>query len=229
MGEIFFFPLLIPQQETKGYARDQTPSMAPVIDSTYHQTKDKDPYCPDADLSENDLTIGSSPAFTEVEDRTHEAAYGGRGTDGKLYTGQVGDQKTDNTAKGIDDEHPVHAVFFDDEVAQISQRKHIEQDVEDAPVEIIGGDEGPPTIKLGNGIGPRCSQEQEASRARRKQRKGVGGEGDSPDIEEEREYIKADIRVHDKRNDLLTITESLRQGVILPPWSWMADATVGAA
>ena len=217
MGEVFPLPLLIPQQETKGYARDYPPAMTPVIDPREKQTEDKDPHCPATDLSEDDLTIGSSPAFTEVEDRTHEAAYGGRSTDGKLYTGQVGDQKTDNTAKGIDDEHPVHAVFFDDEVAQISQRKHIEQDVEDAPVEIIGGDEGPPTIKLGNGIGPRCSQEQEASRVRRQQRKRIRRKTGSPDIEEEREHVKAYVGVYNDHEDLATITESLRQEIILPP------------
>ena len=96
-------------------------------------------------------------------------------------------------------------------------------------MEIIGGDEGPPSAKLGNGIGPRRSQEQEASRVGRQQRQGVGRQSGPPDIKEERKHVKADIRVDDELDDLVAITESLCQEIKLPPRSWMADATVGAA
>ena len=100
--------------------------MGPVIDSRYQQAEEKDPYCPATDLSKNDLTVGPSPASTEVDDRTHEAAYSGRGTDGEAYANQIGDQKTGNAAEGIDDERPVCTVFLNDDVPNISQRKHIE-------------------------------------------------------------------------------------------------------
>lgn len=134
MEETFFPFLLIPQQKAKNRSCNNSPSMAPVVDTGHQQTEDKDPQCPGTNLFINGLPVNSSPALAIVKGGPNQTAHRCRGTDGEGYAGKVRDPKANYPTQGVEDHHPMSPIFADDKGGNLTQGDHIEQDVEDAPM-----------------------------------------------------------------------------------------------
>jgi len=162
MKEPLPFSLLISQQEPKNDTCTNPPSVAPVVDPWHQETKDKDSQGPPGNLSIHGLSISSSPAFTIIQGGTNQAAYRSRGTDGEDYAGQVRDKKANYATQGVEDNHSINPVFPKDKGGYLSQGKHIEQDVENPPMKVIGRHETPPPMQMVNGNGSGGPQKHKA-------------------------------------------------------------------
>ena len=158
MKKSFLPYLLIPKQETKKDTCANPCSVAPVVDPWHQETEEKKPQSPASNLSINGSPISSSPALAIIEGGTNQATYRGRGTDGEGYAGQVRDKKANYATQGVEDKPSINPVFSKDKGGYLPKDDHIEQDVEDATMKVIGGDEGPPPMQTVNGNGSGCTQ-----------------------------------------------------------------------
>ena len=137
--------------------------MPPVVDPRHQQAKKKDPQSPTCDLFVNRLPVDPSPALAVVEGGPDEAADRSGGPDSEAHARDIGDEKTKDAAHGVNAEHPMGSEFPNNKGRQLPEGKHIEENMQDAPVEVIGRDKGPPPIKLADGDSPRCAHEEKTS------------------------------------------------------------------
>lgn len=138
MKKAFSPYLLIPKQETKNHTRADPSPVAPVVDPWHQEAEEKNPQGPGTNLSINGSPINSSSAFAIIEGGSNQATYRGRGSDGKFYAGQIRDPEANHTTQGIEDKPPINPVFPDDKGGYLPEGNHIEQDVEDAAMKVIG-------------------------------------------------------------------------------------------
>lgn len=166
MKKAFPLYLLIPKQETKEDTCANPSSVAPVVDPWHQEAEEKNPQGPGTGLSINGSPINSSPAFAIIEGGANQARYRGRGSDGKFYAGQIRDPEANHTTQGIEDKPSINSVFPEDKGDYLPEGNHIEQDVEDATMKVIGGDKGPPPMQTVNRNGSGRAQKQKALTSR---------------------------------------------------------------
>jgi len=162
MKEAFPPLFLIAQKKAKDHSCSDSTSMAPVVDARHQKTEYKDPQCPRSNLFVDGLTVDAAAALTVVKGSADQAAHRPGGTDGERYSSEVGNQKAKHPTQGVEGNHPVSSIFADNQRRNLPEGNHIEQNVQDAAVQVVGRDKGPPAVEAVDGDGSGCPQHQEA-------------------------------------------------------------------
>ena len=161
MENPFSPPLLVPKQSAEYRAGGHPPSVPPVIDPRHQKAEERDPQSPSADLFNDGLSVQPSPALAVIEGGSDQSTYSGRCTYGAGNADEVGDEKPDYAAQRVDYHHAVDPVFAEDKGGDLCQGDHDKEYMEDAAVEVVSGDKGPPATKAVNGNGSGGSEKNE--------------------------------------------------------------------
>jgi len=162
MGEGFTFPFIIAHQKTKRNTRGQTSTVCPVVDAGHEDAEYDKSDNPSHGLPVNGFSVEAASAFPIVENGPDETADACRRTNSEGNAGQIGNEKPCNTGKYIDYNKTIESEFAQYKWPQLSQGSHVEEDMEDASVEVGSRNQSPPSAVSGDGNCPRCAQKEEA-------------------------------------------------------------------
>ena len=132
----------------------------PVVDPRNQQAENDEPDRPGTDLAVNRMTVNAPPALSIVEHGPDQPADRRRRSNGVGNAGQVGDQESEGSAGGVDDHHAVGAVFAHGQKGQLPESRHVEKDVQNTAVQIIGRQKAPPAPESVDGDGSGHSQQK---------------------------------------------------------------------
>ena len=93
----------------------------------------------------------------------------------------------------------MQAERVEDKGRELPQGHHVEEDVQDPPVEKGGRDEGPPAA-VGDGEGSGRAEEEEASVRRGEKRHGVGRKAERRRVEQDRKEVEGGIDGDDRHD-----------------------------
>ncbi len=170
----FAFLFIIAHQETKHNARDQAATMRPVVDTRYEEAEYDEPDNPSHGLPVNDFPVKAASAFSVIENSADEAADAGRRTNSEGNAGQIRNEKPGNAGKYIDNHKTIEPEFAQYKWPELSQSRHIEEDMKDTAMEERSRYQSPPSTISGDGDGSRCAQKEEAPVGGRQKCQRVG-------------------------------------------------------
>ncbi len=214
MVELLLFLIRIAQQITEQCTGEHATAMSPVVDSRNQKPEDANAYSPATDLTENVLPINATTTFSVIEQGSDETADSSRSPDSKLHPGKGGDEKTHDAANSIEDYHPVCAEFLDNQRCQLVKGKHVETDMQESAVQIVGSYQGPPSMQLKYRDGTGRSKNQKTLIARGKEIKGTEIETSKPWINDERKDKHNDISGDNRCNQLVTVGDPGNKDII---------------
>ena len=162
MGKGFTFLFIIAHQETERNTRDQASTVRPVVDARHEDAEYDKPDNPSHGLPVNGFPVKAASAFPVIENGSDEAADACRRTDSEGNGGQIGNEKPCNTSKYVDYNKTIESEFAQYKWPQLSESGHVEEDMEEAAVEVGSRNQSPPSTISGDGDGPCCAQKKEA-------------------------------------------------------------------
>ena len=124
----------------------------------------------------------------------------GSGRPRQVAAGDRAEQESANAGDRVDDHRAARAVHLRRGGAELPHPQHIEQDVEEAPVQPGRADDGPPAPVDEHGDGAAGAQQEQALHARRQQREEAL-HADAPAREQQRRDVQGRAAPHDQRDE----------------------------
>jgi len=124
MENVLFFVFPIPHQKPQTDSRGNPAAVTPVIDHRHKKAEDKKNNNPDADLLVDRSPIHASAALAVVKQGAGQAAYRRGSANGPWNRSEIRNQKTDDTAQAIDNEHSINTIFPGNQQTQLSKSRH---------------------------------------------------------------------------------------------------------
>lgn len=203
------------------------PPVPPVVDPRHDQPEQEETDHPSPDLLENRLAVEPPPALAVVEKRTDQCTDGARCADGVTGAGQIGNYIAGHPAEGIDGKHSPGTVFARHQRSNLPQGHHVEEDVQQAAVEVVSRQERPEPAEPVDGDHAGGPQEQQAVAPRRQGRKEPTLARRTV-VDQQRCHIHDDIDGQNDGDDPVRIAGAPGEGVVFQPRTGAGGAAVGA-
>jgi hypothetical protein len=127
-------------------AGDEAAAVGPVIDSGHEEAEDEDGDDPGDEAGAELLHVGAVAAGGDGDHQADQAEDGGAGAERGAATEECAEEKAGGAGDGVEEEKARGAVEFFDNGADVHKNHHVEADVDEAAVEITGGDEAIPLV-----------------------------------------------------------------------------------
>ena len=229
MGETFTSFVLIAHEQAEEGSDCHATSVSPVVDSRDHETEDEDTDGPAADLLIDGLAIAATPALAVVEGGADQRADGCRSADGHTDAGQEGEEIATNAADQVDDQHPGNPILLENQRPDLAQGDHVEEDMEKAAVEEVGGEKRPPATHVDDRHGAGGPEQEETAVVGREKVEGVHRHPQATGVEEERQDVHDHVDGYELPDQGLGVASADADQVVLPPGTGGADTTVRTA
>jgi hypothetical protein len=136
-------------EDEAGY---EAAAVGPVVDAAHEKAEDEDGDDPGDEAGTELLHLNAGAAGGDGDHDADEAEDGGAGADRQAFAAEIGaGEKAGGSGDGVEEEEARRAVEFFDDGADVHEDHHVEADMDEAAVEVGGGDEAIPFVHFENG------------------------------------------------------------------------------
>ena len=203
--------------------------MSPVVDPRKQQAKDKNSNHPAAHLFVDHLAIVPPSAFAVVECRSDKTAKGGRCTYGEGNTREIRDNVSPHTAESVNGYQTVPPIFLKDEGCNLLDGYHVEKNVENPSVEIVCGQQGPPSMETINGNGAGSTQKKKTAIVGGQESERIHGKAHGCGIHEDGENEHSRVDIDDVSHEIITADHCPRPEIVFENRARMGQTAMRTA
>ena len=134
-------------------AGDEAAAVGPVVDTRHEESEDENGDDPRDEARGGVAACGPVATGGDGDHKTDQAEDGSAGAEREMVTEIGAEEKSGGACYGVEKKVACGTVEFFDDGADVHQHHHVEADVDEAAVEIGGGDEAIPLVHDENGKG----------------------------------------------------------------------------
>ncbi len=149
LGEALFAGVLggvVGEDAAEEEAGEEAATVSPVIDARHEEAENEDGDDPGDEAGAELLHVRAVAAGGDGDHETDEAENGRAGAERWIAAELCADEKSGSAGDGVEEEVASGTVELFDDGADVHEDHHVETDVDEAAVEVTGGDEAIPLV-----------------------------------------------------------------------------------